>query len=241
MSISQPTLTQNPASKFIEWSGDLNTFFYFDKEKKEKVLLNSDLYIISLDQLTTISGFSEKNNSGIWANEIKDLKNDILIVKCKSGILISGKYDEIKEKLSNLGAKYTKSVYAAIIIPQENSIPKLELVNFKFHGSSVAPWIEAKVGDDGSVIVLKKGTEQKKKGKTVYYEPIIIKTKVREDILEKAISLDKELQLYLKKYFSKTIEAGTVISENNSEIEQRKGDLIQSISKEIEEVDDLPF
>jgi hypothetical protein len=248
MSLSEPTRVKNPAQKFIEWSGDKNAFFYFDKEKEKaekgtgKCYFESDIYIIVLDQLSTITGFSDKLQNGIWSNEVKYLDKQPLIVKSKPGVLISGLYSKIKAEIITAGGKFTTSAYAAMLIPQgKGVVPKLELVNFKLHGSSIGAWIDAKIQEDGCVLTLKKGTEQKTKGRTVYYEPVIIKNAKRDDLILLAENMDKELQIYLKMYFSNDFQ-NSAVQEVKSEIENTNA-LLSSSSPvvDLSDVDDLPF
>jgi hypothetical protein len=64
-------------------------------------------------------------------------------------------------------------------------------------GSALRPWGEAKPGDDGCVIKLTINNLLLKKGRTEYYSPTIEKLSVRQDILDLAVSLDRDLQKYL--------------------------------------------
>ena len=55
MSLSEPKLT-NPASKFIEFKGDVGEFHYYDKVMEQRVQLQMPLYFIVLDELSAIKG-----------------------------------------------------------------------------------------------------------------------------------------------------------------------------------------
>lgn len=212
MSLSNPAVSQNPAKKFIEWKGSEGYFSYYNKEKKDNIKLEAPLYIIALDQLATITGYSDKMQSGIWSNEVRYTSKEELVVKTKGGVIAKGLYQDIKSQIEANGGKYAKSVYAVLITGNKENT-KLELVNFKFSGSSLSPFINAKIGDNGEVIILEKNEEPQKKGATTYYEPKITKNKKREDILDKAIEQDKALQEYLKQYFSDTVEVAETITE----------------------------
>jgi hypothetical protein len=213
MSLSNPQTNQNPATKFIDWKGSEGYFKYYNKETKEDIRLESPLYIIVLDQLSTITGYSDEMQSGIWSNEVRLTAKEEFFVKTKQGVQAKGLYQTIKPQIVQMGGKYAKSVYA-VLISGDKENTKLDLVNFKFYGSSLSPFIEAKIGDTGEVILLEQNPEIKKKGATKYYEPKITKLQKREDILEKAINLDKELQEYLQAYFSKEIDGGEIIQQS---------------------------
>jgi hypothetical protein len=100
MSLSSPKLV-NPAQKFIEFKGDTGQFQYFDKslgEKGENVVLKQPFFFIVLDELSTISGYSDKLGSGFYSNEVHSLNDEILKVKSfKGGFSTTGKYKDIKD------------------------------------------------------------------------------------------------------------------------------------------------
>lgn len=195
MSLSNPKSSNNPAEQFIEWSGKKGAFYYYDKELQQKVDLPAPMYIIALDQLSTITGYTD-GKGGIYSNEVHFTGDEELDVRYHGGEQIAkGIYANIKGKLAIANAKFAKSVYAALISKDGNSV---KLVNFKFYGSSLSPWIDAKIGDGGEVIELNKNPEVFTKGDTKYYVPTVTKKERREDILSLAVNLDLELQSYLK-------------------------------------------
>ena len=228
MSLSNPRQV-NPAKKFIEWSGSKGKFYYYDKDKNENVFIEETIYIVPLDELSTIKGYHDRSNSGIYSNEVKNISKDKLVVKAfKGGLIASGLYNEIKGQLE--GGKFAKSVYCVLV---SGSIEEttLELVNLQIHGAAFGTWIDAKVNvDSGDVISLSPSTEELKKGTTVYFAPVIKKYKKRDDILEKCINYDKELQEYLSKYLEKPA------NENESATDVKANEL-----PEITPEDDLPF
>jgi len=229
MSLSNPKKS-NPCSKFIEWKGSKGQFYYYNKETQENVFFKKDIYIVVLDELSTVRGWHDASESGIYSNEVKYISKEELTVKSfKGGLFAKGIYSEIKGNLQ--GGKYAKSVYVALLTPKDKSFT-IELANIQLYGSAIGAWINAKIkSDDGRVIVLSPSTVEKKKGRTVYFEPEIKKSAVRKDIIAECIELDKELQKYLKHYFSKEIET----SEISKDEDIIKDDL------NLAEVDDLPF
>ena len=123
MSLSRETI-KNPATKFIEWKSSKKAFQFYDKEAEETVEIKLPIEFVILDELSTIKGWHEETESGIYSNEVHSLQNEDLNVRSfKGGDLISGKYSEIKELIKAKGGKYTKSVYAMM---------GDELVNFQF-------------------------------------------------------------------------------------------------------------
>lgn len=172
MSFAKPK-PENPAVKFIEFKGDTGKFQYYKKsltenERGENIEIPLPIKLIVIDELSTITGFNDKNQCGIYSNEVHNITKEPLSVRLfKSNEGAIGFYKDIKGIIQSLGGKFTKSVYALIV---ENG--ETELVNFKAKGSFLNAWIEKKVNPDTQGIVINDCLE-KTKGKTVYYEPVI--------------------------------------------------------------------
>ena len=226
MSLSNPRQV-NPAQKFIEWSGSKGKFYYYDKTSGENVYFEKTIYMVPLDELSTIKGYHDASESGIYSNEVKNITKEKLIVKSfKGGLITSGLYAEIKGNLE--GGKFGKSVYCALI---SNDGKELELANFQFAGSSLGSFIDAKINvDNGNVVSLSPSTEELKKGTTIYFAPKIKKHETRKDILDRCVDMDRELQAYLTAYFEKPVEEKELITEAQTENKPV-----------IEEDNDLPF
>lgn len=195
MSRSNNTTSANPATRWFEWSGSTGQLKYYDKEKGENVFLELPFTFLVLDQLSTITGYSDEQQSGIWSNEVKNLKLEPLTVRTKQGILGGGLYEAVK----NLkGVRFTKSIYIAYY----NDKKELAIGNFKATGASLSAWIEFSRGKnifEGAVSITK--AVQAKKGATKYFIPEFqLKTEVSEETNAKAVELDKQLQKYLNDY-----------------------------------------
>jgi len=231
MSLSNPRQV-NPASKFIEWSGSKGKFYYYDKTSTsddKNVYIDTPIFIVPLDELSTIKGFHKLSTSGIYSNEIKNISKDKLIVKSfKGGPIVTGLYNDIKGSLE--GGKYSKSLYAVQITGnKENS--ELSLVNISFFGSSLGSFIDAKINvDSGCIISLSPSTEELKNGATIYFAPKIVKHEIRQDILSRCVKMDKDLQDYLNGYLNKPAEEHDIVT-----------DIKANEMPETESEDDLPF
>jgi hypothetical protein len=242
MSLSKPR-EKNPASKFIEWSGSKGQFKYYDKEKNENVFYKKEIFIVPLDEFSTIKGYNDASDSGIYSNEVRYLGKDILTVRAfKGGEIAKGLYSEIKGNLQ--GGKFARSLYAVLITPQgAKKLPSLELVNLSFVGSSLGSYIDAKIDvDSGQIVKLSPSTKELKKGATIYFEPIIEKQKVRKDILESCIDLDLQLQKYMKVYLHQNAteavtsqEAEAVKSVNNFD------EFDRIVGEDVTQKDDMPW
>lgn len=198
MSRSNNTDLINPAVRFFEWDGDNGHFKYYDKATEKRVNVELPFTFLVLDRLTTIAGFSKNDNSGFWANEVRDTKKDTLVVKTKKGKVFEGSYDELKTK-SITGAKYCQSVYIAFKEGKD-----LKIGNIKMVGASLGPWIDFGKKNkiyEGAVTVKEK--LQGQVGKIIFQSPVFKLIATTEESNNTATELDKELQSYLEAYLKK--------------------------------------
>lgn len=255
MSISNPRL-ENPCKKFIEFKGDTGIFQYYDKDKGENFQLQTPFYFIVLDELSSIRGYNKFLKTGLYSNEIRSIKNDVLNVRSfKGGLQIIGKYSDIKDRCFNEGGKFSKSVYA-LLITAEN---EYELVNFQFHGASFSGvgeksqsgWMNKKFNVEKMGVKVAK-TEMGAIGKTKFsapiFQPIPIQGK-HQKFWDIAIEEDKKLQKYLNAYLDKKVEEEIieVVAEEQTEPEDGmdftkvKEEAVNSPFNETDVSDDLPF
>ncbi len=186
----------NPVKKYLQWSGDRNTLFYWDKDLSQQLDVPLPCTFIVLDTLATIRGWNDSDQCGIYANEVRNILQEDFIVRTfgnkktntKSKILATGKYRDIKGSLD--GGKFATSAY----IYYNN-----ELCNLTMAGSALNAWIDANIKSDGTEIIWAAGPEVSRKGKTEYFIPLIAKAeKLHQEHLEGALQADKELKEYFK-------------------------------------------
>ena len=97
------------------------------------------MHIMFITDLSTFAGFSDADQSGIWANEVRNLSKDLLSVRTRNGELATGLYKDIADKVKNAGGKFAKSIYCMLLLGKDQ---EPEFVNFKLYGSAVGPWID---------------------------------------------------------------------------------------------------
>lgn len=202
MSRSQPT-AKNPATRFIQWGGAEGTISYYDKEAEESVDMpfsaKKPFVFLVLDELNTITGFSEADHSGFWSNEVRNTTTDVLTVKTKSGVKGKGLYGDISANIKSQGAKFAISVYIAF----KDESGELVIGNIKMAGAALTAWIEFKKKWDVQQIAVKlTGKAEAKKGTNTYYTPVFEAMEVSDATNAQAVALDRDLQQYLSIYFS---------------------------------------
>jgi hypothetical protein len=250
MSRSNPTETlSNPSTKFIDWSGSEGKFKYYDKEKKENVFIELPFIFIPLDILSTCKGYNDQEKVGYYSNEVRSTKKEPFTVRTKNGIVMTGLYEQVKEKLAPKGLKYVQSVYVAI----KEEGKGLVIANLQLTGSALGPFINFCDGKKVTEIgVTVKSANPMKKGATKYFEPVYEVMPVSEATNKVASELDVELQEYLTAYFAKTgttqPEYTDVVDENqdnglNAKQPVFKQEVYESpdIVSDLDDLNDMPF
>lgn len=208
MSLSRPnTNLSNPAKMFITWNGVKGLFEYYDKTVDPPV--NREIKLpfkfIILDELTTISGFSETFGCGIYSNEVRNTTQESLKVKTfKPGINLLGLYKDIKSDIVAAGGKYAKSIYVCIRVNGE-----FMLANLKLSGSSFSSWYDfcKKHKNREGMCVVVEDFHSEKKGAVVYNVPNFTVSSATDETIRIATDLDAELQTYLDQSLSKKSDA----------------------------------
>ena len=203
----------NPCKYFIDWKN--GSFVYYDKEAGKNVDLGDNITFLVLDQLSTVKGWHDASESGIWSNEVRDTRTETMNVKAfKGGELVSGLYSDIKHKVKSLGGRYVRSMYVVMKVDGDT----LELANLQLKGAALAEW-STFYNDNRNEIydaaVEVTGSDARKKGATNFNVPVFALKKVSEDINETAKSLDTVLQNYLSSYFlGQHLESKEQVSDN---------------------------
>ena len=125
---------EKPAEMYLEWKSDDKSFSYYDKAQGKNITVDPGKFLFLMDR-STIKGWSEADQSGIYSNEVKNLSTDDLNVRTFSGKAIaSGKYADIKEAIQKAGGTFTKSIYAMM---EDGTI-----INFQLRGVSLRQWMD---------------------------------------------------------------------------------------------------
>ena len=227
----------NPCQKFIKIDSTDEKLNFWDKEKKERVEVPIFQPFVVIKELTTIKGYSKKFKTGIYSNEIDDLRKPLKVRYFKSeqlkngGDLATGLYADIKDKVKVAGGRYAKSVYAYM---------GGELVNFMLTGSAFSAFFDLQ----DELCLQISGWKKEKNGVNDYSVPIFQKVdhdEMKAEIEEATKIWEEILKPYLNEYFKNNAVAGDV--QNSKETKSN----IKEQSKEQPGFDDdipveeLPF
>lgn len=220
MSRSNPTdAVRNPATRWFEFASGADGGFvrYYDKDTEKQVNLGDaekggTFVFLLLDELATVKGWHDESDSGIFANEVRDTRQDALVVKSfKGGELASGLYAGIKDRIVASGGHFVASCYIAY-----KDGASLKIGNIRFKGAALSAWMDfkkecpTKKDSAGKSIkayyvdaVKIEGFEEGKKGSVTFRNPKFSLAPLSEDTNTQAIALDAELQAFLSDYLKR--------------------------------------
>lgn len=266
MSRSNPTdAIRNPSTRWFDWGGGVDGGFvrYYDKETEKQVPLgdaqNGGKFVfILLDEMATVKGWHDASESSIYANEVKDTRQDTLVVKAfKGGELASGLYASIKDRIVAEGGHFVSSCYIAY-----KDGETLRLGNIHFKGAALSAWMDfkkncpTKKNAAGKSVkayyvdaVKIEGFEQGKKGSVTYRTPKFAIAPISAETNAQALALDGELQAFMTDYLKRPrAEASTVTAKTgeapNGHFDDMKDDLPwtdDEVRREAAKDADIPF
>jgi hypothetical protein len=169
---------------------------YYDKESKKRVHVDCPFNFLLLDdERFSVTGWDEETRTSYFSNEAKSAK-EVLKVRGRSGgqtniEVVEGSWENIKDK-GNF--RYTKHLYIAV----END-GQLEICMMRVTGAFFAAYVDfVKKNKRYEIKFSVSDREKKKKGKTIFFAPVLKALPVGEDESEVAMELDKQLQAYFK-------------------------------------------
>lgn len=192
----------NPSTRWFEWNGENGTVRYYDKDAKKNVDVGADFGFVLLDQLGGVRGWHDPSQSGIYSNEVKDTRADVLIVKSfKGGTLAEGLYKDIKDRVNASGGSFTANCYIGF-----KGDTGLAIGCLRFKGSALGAWMEFTKANRADLY--KKGIKitgytEGKKGRIVFRVPTFKTVELSDASNQQAIALDVTLQEFLAVYLKK--------------------------------------
>lgn len=253
MSRSNPTEgVRNPSTRWFTWAGggDQGYIEWYDKDAKQNIRVEGIFTFLLLDELSTVKGWHEASESGIYANEVRDLRQEALVVKAfKGGELASGLYTDIRDRIVAKGGHYHGSIYLAYKDGEE-----LKIGNLGLKGAALSAWMEfkkacpSKKNADGKSLkayfldaVMVTGFQDGKKGGTRFRTPVFGLKPVGDDTNAKALKLDADLQAFLSDYLKRprSEAAQPTVPEENPEADFVNGQSAVAALAAME--DDIPY
>lgn len=224
MSRSNPSAhAPNPAVRWFEWNGEHGTVRFFDKDSKKNIDVPLPFTFLLLDELASVRGWHDASESGIYSNEVKDTRTDLLVVKSfKGGTLAEGVYKDIKDRVNTLGGQFVANCYVAF---KHNG--DLAIASLRFKGSALGAWMEFRKAHRNELYkwaVDITGYTEGKKGRIVFRMPTFELRVVSDETQNRAFALDAQLQEWLSGYFSRRTSDQPEASTTNGHEEQEGGE-----------------
>jgi len=243
----------NPSKKWFSWSGSTGTLSYYDKETKQNIEVKTPFTFLLLDTFTTIKGYSNEAKAGIYSNEVKDLKSEVLNVRMGKEDLVKGLYSQIKEKIVAAGGKYAQSCYIAY----KEANGELTIGNIMMEGSSfgggthipadknmkdvpIGAWMAFSKSNQADIYtkaIVLEGRDERicTNGATKFYCPKFKLNEVDPETDKQAIALTQTLKQYMTEYFKKSATQTDTHTESEEELAQRVEQANTSVYATIEE------
>ncbi len=227
MSASAPRVTaaRNPAKKFIQWKGgeDQGYFAYYDKsiEKKEdrniKVDLTKGFFILDED-LFSITGFINKNKTGIVSNEVRKIEDELVVKGYPQGngapvVLLKGPYTALKEAVKDSkDYNYTKCMYILF---------EGELCHLSISGATFSQWlsdVQPNSKRSKSLIMHKDTTLKRNEAVKYQVASFEVGREATPEEWEEVLRVDSEIvQPFLNQYLAK---GGSAAPANHDSVSQ---------------------
>jgi hypothetical protein len=194
----------NPATRWFEWNGEAGAVRYYDKAAKKNIDVPLPFTFMLLDELATVRGWHEPSQSGIYANEVRDTRQDVLIVKAfKGGTLAEGLYKDIKDRVNTVGAGFNANCYIAF----KNGDERLSIGAIRFKGAALGAWMEFRKTHRSNLYeqaIEVHGYDEGKKGRVIFRVPKFRLKALSSETNAQAVALDKSLQAFLADYLKRT-------------------------------------
>ncbi len=205
MSRANPTeVIKNPVTKWFEWKSKDKCFVFYSKAEKELFEIPLPFTFIFIDRTATVRGYNKKQGSGIYSNEVKSTKEEVLHVRYfEGGPIASGLWDDIKDRVNGVKGKFGLNIYLAY----RGEGGKLMIGAIQATGCCLSAWIEfeKQVG--------KKTLEEKAvqvrtyrsdvTGDVEFNAPVFTLKDCDPKTNAEAILLEKQVQEYFKSYFER--------------------------------------
>lgn len=211
----------NPAKKFYKWESENKTMSYYHKgetkEDSKNVFVDLPFRFVTLGRpLFCVKGFNEKLNLGLYSNEVKSVKDEMVVryFDKNQPEIARGIWADVKDKADNVGGKYHLSIYGYDLVAKE-------IINIDVKGNGIGEWGDLfkrcsnRLSDE---VVIIKGYKDGKKGSVNYTYPTFeLERVISDEELDEVIEALETLKKYQNEYFktaTKAVENEIEVVEN---------------------------
>ena len=182
---TQSNAVKNPATCYLEWSGEHGHFSYWDGQDRQ--VLDS-LDFVLLETTKSVSGYDDVSNSRIYSNSVKSTEDHFVVrVSKTNSVLAEGTYAEIKSDRF----KYTENLLVLAEISGMAGIVQISL-----SGAGVQSLMTLRENHQMAEIynsmIRVTRSEKMKKGRVEYYQPVFTLLPLDEEMKNKADEFEVE-------------------------------------------------
>lgn len=199
---------ENPAVKTLKWKNEKvnkrtkeveqeTGWYYWDKNANDgegkNIKVDLPIKFWWLESAFSVTGYNEKKEKGVYSNEVLNLKEQVMTVKCGDEIIAEGLWRDIKDEVKANGGNFCTAVYALV-----ETNEGFEIWRFLMTGAS-SSWIgfNNNVKNRTSAIVCHT-TNFLEKGSVQYEEPVFKYVSSTDEELQRA---DEAYIKYVEPYF----------------------------------------
>lgn len=149
-------------------------WYYWDKSLNEgeggEVMVPMPISFVWLETACSIAGFNKERETGVYSNEVLNLKEHPMVVKIGKETLTEGLYADIKAEAKEAGGKFCNAVYALV----ETGDEEYEIWRFLMIGSSFSAWTEFsnRAKNKSKMIVCYDTVEKETPNSDIYEAPV---------------------------------------------------------------------
>lgn len=189
----------NPAEFRFDWRSSQKKFAFYKVDDKSKGVAPLPFKFLVLDSFSAVQGFDESqgaSGTGIWSNEVKDLRSEPLTIRYNGGgVIAQGLYTDIKDQVkASKSMNYYKVLY---ILTPKGVIARLEVKgSAAFKLGDFMSKIGTRVYDE---FISVEETTEHTKGSVTWNDPVFTSGGVIPDGFDaKAEEAYEKLKTYIK-------------------------------------------
>jgi hypothetical protein len=188
----QSNAVKNPATCYLEWSGEHGHFTYWDGQDRQIV---EALDFVLIDSTKCVTGFDSNANSRLYSNNVRSTEDHMVVRVAKTNTVVAeGSYAEIKSDKW----KYTENL---LVLAEINGMAGI--VQISLSGAGVQALVtlreEHSMSEIYNSLVRVTRSEKMKKGRVEYYQPTFTLLPLDDEMKTKADEFDVEFVIpYMK-------------------------------------------
>jgi hypothetical protein len=148
-------------------------WYYWDKSGNDgegcEVHVPMPITFAWLETASSLSGYNKDRETGVYSNEVLDLKKHTMTVKVGKDTIAEGFYADIKADAKEAGAKFCNAVYGLVNVDGE-----YEIWRFLMVGSSFSSWVNFSnnIKNKTKSITIYDSKERETPNGDIYEEPV---------------------------------------------------------------------